>query len=91
MFRNHTFICLDFYFTCSNEHFLRTPKLFNGLIASSKVKITKGERIGARSLACRTLGVKGRVGASRWGQGRLTSNSIIHTDLQKPNNKLVNA
>jgi hypothetical protein len=42
-------------------------------------------------LVCSTSGVKGRVGAPRWGLGRLTSNSITHMDLHKLNNKLVNA
>jgi hypothetical protein len=37
------------------------------------------------------LGVEGHVGAPGWGLGRLTSNSIIHTDLHKPNNELVSA
>jgi hypothetical protein len=34
------------------------------------------------------LGVKGHVGALGWGLGRVTSKSIIHTGLHKPN-KLV--
>jgi hypothetical protein len=58
---------------------------------SPKVKITEGEGVGAHSLARNISGVEGLVGASRWGLGRLTSNSITHTDLHKPNNKLVNA
>ncbi len=58
---------------------------------SLKVKIMEGNRVGARSLAHNTLGVKGCVGASGWGLGRLTSKSITHMDLHKPNNKLVNA
>jgi len=32
---------------------------------SPKMKITKGEGIGVRSLACRTSRVKGHVGAPR--------------------------
>jgi hypothetical protein len=36
-----------------------------------------------------TSGVEGHVGAPRWGLGQVTSKSIIHTDLHKPNNKLV--
>jgi hypothetical protein len=40
-------------------------------------------------LAHNTSRVKGRAGAPRWGLGRLTSKSIIHTDLHKLNNKLV--
>ncbi len=51
----------------------------------------EGEGVGVRSLARNTLGVEGRAGAPGWGLGRLTSNSITHTDLHKPNNKLVNA
>jgi hypothetical protein len=57
---------------------------------SPKVKIVE-EGVKVRSLIRNTLGVKGCVGTPRWGLGRLTSNSITHTDLQKPNNKFVNA
>ncbi len=35
-------------------------------IVSPKMKITVGKRIGAYSLACNTLGVKGHVGAPGW-------------------------
>jgi hypothetical protein len=35
-------------------------------------------------------GIGGRVGAPKWGLGRLTKKSITHTDLHKPNNKLIN-
>ncbi len=56
---------------------------------SPKVKITT--RVRAHSLARNTSGVEGRVGALRLGLGRLTNNLIIHMDLHKPNNKLVNA
>jgi hypothetical protein len=34
--------------------------------ASPKVKTSEGEGVGAHSLACNTLGVKGHVGASKW-------------------------
>jgi hypothetical protein len=60
-------------------------------IANLKVKIVKGKKVGACFLVLNTLGVEGRVGALGWGPGRLTSKSIIHTDLHKPNNKLVSA
>jgi hypothetical protein len=56
---------------------------------SPKLKTTEGERVGACSLARNTSGVEGRVGAPGWGLGRLISKSITHTDLHKPNNKLV--
>jgi hypothetical protein len=58
---------------------------------SPKVKTTKGEGVGAHSLACSTLRVKGCAGVLGWGLGRLNNNSITHTDLHKPDNKLVNA
>ncbi len=35
------------------------------LIVSPKVKTTEGEGVGARSLACNTSGIEGRVRASR--------------------------
>jgi hypothetical protein len=69
----------------------RTPKLFDKLNYESKVKTTEGWKIGVRSLARNTLGVEGRVGAPKWKLGWMTSKLIIHTDLHKPNNKLVNA
>jgi len=36
------------------------------LIVSPKVKIVEGKIVGAHSLACSTLGVKGRARASGW-------------------------
>jgi hypothetical protein len=56
-----------------------------------KVKIIKGERVGACSMVSNISGVEGHVGASKWGLGRLTSKSITHIDLQKPNKMLVSA
>jgi hypothetical protein len=56
--------------------------------ANPKVKIME-KRIGTCSLAFSTLRVKGRVGVLGWGLGRVTSKSITHMDLHKPNNKLV--
>jgi hypothetical protein len=53
-------------------------------------KIVEKERVGAHSLAHNTLGVEGRARALVWGLGRLTSKSIIRTNLHNPNNKLVN-
>jgi len=43
------------------------------------------------SLVCNTLGVEGLVGDPGWGLRQVTSGSIIHIDLHKPNNRLVNA
>jgi len=50
----------------------------------------EAQGVGAHSLARNTLGVEGRVEVPRWGLGKVTSGSIIHMDLHKPNNKLVN-
>jgi len=58
---------------------------------SPKVKSSEGEGVGVHSLVRSTLKVEGCAGALGWGLRRLTSNSIIHTDLHKPNNKLVSA
>jgi hypothetical protein len=67
------------------------PRVLDGLNYESKVKIIKGEGVGARSLAHNTLGVEGCVGALGWGIRLMKSGSTIHMDLHKPNNKLVNA
>jgi hypothetical protein len=69
----------------------RTPKLFYGFNYESEGDNIRRKRSWAHSLVCSTSGVEGRAGALEWGLGRLTSNSITHTDLHKPNNKLVSA
>ncbi len=57
--------------------------------ASPKVKTMEGKGVEVRYLARNISKVKGRARALGWGLGILTRNSIIHTDLHKPNNKLV--
>jgi hypothetical protein len=42
-------------------------------------------------LGSQHFGVEGRARALGWGLGRMTSNSITHTNLYKLNNKLVSA
>jgi hypothetical protein len=59
--------------------------------ASPKVETIKEEGVGVYSLARNTLKVGGHVGAMGWGLGRVIGMSIIHTNLYKPNNKLVSA
>ncbi len=54
-----------------------------------KMRTMKRKGVGARFLARNTSWVKGRVGAPRWGLGRLTNKSIIHVDSHNPNKKLV--
>ncbi len=61
------------------------------LITSPNMKTIEREGVGARSLTHSTSGVKGRAGAYGWGLGKLTSKSITHMDLHKPNNKLISA
>ncbi len=58
---------------------------------NSKMKIMEEERIEVRSLTHNISRVKGRVRAPRCGLGGMTSESIIHTNLHKPNNKLISA
>jgi hypothetical protein len=48
--------------------------------ASSKVKTTKEERIGVRSLIRNISGIEGRVGALGWGLRRMTNKLIINTN-----------
>jgi hypothetical protein len=56
---------------------------------SPKVKAMEGKRIEARSLAHNIYEVKGRAGTLGCELKRMTSESIIHTNLHKPNNKFV--
>jgi hypothetical protein len=62
-------------------------KLLDGFNYESKGETTKG--VGACSLVRNTSKVEGHAGAPRSRLQRLTSKSIIHMDLHKPNNKLV--
>jgi hypothetical protein len=55
------------------------------------METTEEKKVGVRSLVCNISRVEGRVGAMGWGLGQVTSKSIIHTNLHKPNNKLVSA
>jgi len=47
------------------------------------------KKVGIHSLIRSISGVGGHAGALKWGLGQVTSESIIHTNLHKPNNKLV--
>ncbi len=67
-----------------------TPKLLDGLNYEPK-----GEDIGRRRswgalFSSQHFGGRGVCWSSEMGLGRLASNSLTHTNLQKPNNKLVN-
>ncbi len=67
------------------------PSSLTDSIRNPKVKIVEEKIIRARSLVRNTSRVEGRVGALGWGLIRFTRNSIIHTDLYKPNHELVSA
>jgi hypothetical protein len=54
---------------------------------SPKVKTMK-EGIGVHSLICSTYIVERHIRTSGWGLGQMTSESIIHMNLHKLNNKL---
>jgi hypothetical protein len=56
-----------------------------------KVKTIEEKGIGTHSLACNISRVEGCIEVPGWGLGQMKSRSIIHTDLHKPNNKLVSA
>jgi hypothetical protein len=52
---------------------------------------TKEKELEVHSLVHNTSKVKRACRNSRWGLKQMTSKSIIHMDLHKSNNKLVNA
>ncbi len=58
------------------------PNLFYRLKCESKVKTTKKQGVGARSLAHSTLGVERHAGAPGWGLGRMTSINHSHGPAQ---------
>jgi hypothetical protein len=78
-----------------HSHYLSIPNAPQSSLmdsnANSMLKTMEVEGVGVRSLARNTSGVEGRARALRWGLGKMTSKSITHMDLHKPNNKLVNA
>jgi hypothetical protein len=49
------------------------------------------KKLGVHTLSHSTSGVEGHVRALGWGLRRMTSESIIHMNLHRPNNKLVSA
>ncbi len=80
-----TWILLIFYLT--SMCFDAPPNSLKNSNVNPKVKITEGVRV--RSLTHNILGVKGHIGAPRWGLRWVTSTSTINMNLHKPNNKLV--
>jgi hypothetical protein len=56
-----------------------------------KMKIMEKKWLGGCSLIHNTSGVERHVEGLKLGQGRMTSESVIHVNLHKLNNKLVSA
>ncbi len=67
-----------------------TPKLLDGLNYKSKGEDNGRRRSWGMFPSLQHFGGKGVCQSSEMGLRRLTSNSITHMDLHKPNNKLVN-
>ncbi len=67
------------------------PCSLNDSNANLKMKTMEQKRIGVCSLVRNISRVKWHVGTLGWGLGQMTSELIIHTDLHKPNKKLVSA
>jgi hypothetical protein len=67
-----------------------TPKFFDGLNCESKGEDNERKRSWGAFLGSQHFGGRGACWSFKMGLGRLTSNSIIHMDLHKPN-KLVSA
>ncbi len=66
------------------------PHSLNDSNVNPKVETTK-EGVEIHSQTHNILKVERRAGVSGWGLGRVTSGLIIHMNLHKLNNKLVNA
>ncbi len=83
---------IKFYgvFGCIHFHW-HTPNSSQDSNVNSKMKTTKEEGVRICSLARNTSKVEECVGPLGWGLKRMMSKLIIHTDIHKLNNKLVNA
>ncbi len=69
----------------------RTPKLLDGLNYESKGEDNRKRRSWGVFPGSQHFGGRGACWSFGMGLGGLISNSIIHTDLHKPNNKSVSA
>jgi hypothetical protein len=74
-----------------NSFNLTHPKLFDKLNYDSKGENNERIKSWVCSLARSISGVERCVGAPGWGLRQVTSASIIHKNLHKPNNKLLSA
>jgi hypothetical protein len=88
------YIMLGIYLFYPKANFVikwHTPKLFNGLNYKSKGEDNGRKRSWSALPNLQHFKGKRACWNSGMGLGRLTSTSLTHTDLHKPNNKLVNA
>jgi len=69
----------------------RTPKLLNGFNFESKGEAIRRKKSWGALSGSQHFGGRGACWSSEMRLGRLTSHSIIHANLHKPNNKLVSA
>jgi hypothetical protein len=67
-----------------------TFKLLERFKCESQNEDNGRKRSWGMSLTLNTFGVRRCVGAPRWGLRKVINKLIIHIDLHKPNNKLVN-
>jgi hypothetical protein len=67
------------------------PKLLDGFNYESKGEDNGRRRGWGTFISSQHFGGRGACWSSRMGLGRMTSNSLTHIDLHKPNNKLVSA
>jgi len=68
-----------------------TPKLLDGLNYKSKGENIKMRKSLGALFNSQHFGGRGACWSFEMGLGQTTSGLIIHADLHKPNNKLVNA
>jgi hypothetical protein len=73
----------------NNISFDAPPHSLKNSNASLKVNTSKEEGIIIHSLVHNTSGVEGFAKVPGWGLRQMTSESIIHKNLYKPNNKLI--
>jgi hypothetical protein len=86
------FLFAGLYLKCKNPSHAHTPPTFFEKLKCEfqSENNKKRKKIRVHSLICSSSGVKGRVKVHERGLQWMTSGPIIHTNLNKPNNKFVN-
>jgi hypothetical protein len=88
----HKALCYEYKNATSLEEAstLRHPQLFDGLNYNSKYENNGRKKSLSVFLGLQHFGGRRVCWSFGMGLGRMTSNSIPHMDLYKPNNKLIN-